>query len=206
MIAGAQRAGFAHTRNDPSVVAALREFVHILHRDPQRQRVVVCAARKSVEHFQYRRTAVPRRMYRAGRDVVAVHGRYRNERGRTNADLGKKFREIAADPVIARAVVADEVDFVDQYGNLRDPEHFEHIPVPSGVFADALRRVDDEQCRLCPGCAGDHVFEKFDMSGRVDDDVFPLFRFKEAACRVDGDPLRPFVLQSVEQERVFKRL
>ena len=206
VITGPQCTGFTHTRDNPSVVAALGEFVHVLHRDPQRQRIVVGTADKSVEHFQYGRAVVPGGVRRVCGNVVAVHGRDRDIRRRFDADFRKKFREIPADLVVARTVVADQVDLVHEYGDLRDPEHFEHIAVPSGIFADSLRRVDDEQCRLCPGRAGDHILEKFDMPGCVDDDVFPFFRFKEAARRIDGDPLRPLVLQCVQQKRVFKRL
>ena len=76
----------------------------------------------------------------------------------------------------------------------------------AGVFADPLRRVDHEQGGVRAGGPGDHIFEEFDVPGRVDDDVFPFFRLEEAARRVDGDPLRALVLQGVEEEGVFKRL
>ena len=67
-------------------------------------------------------------------------------------------------------------------------------------------RVDDEQRRLGARRAGDHVFQKFDVSRGVDDEIIPLRRLEEAARRVDGDALTALVLERVEKEGVLERL
>ena len=76
----------------------------------------------------------------------------------------------------------------------------------AGIFLDAARSVDHHKRGLGAGSAGDHVFEKFNVAGRVDDDVPALVRLEEAARRVDRDALILLVVQRVEQEGVLERL
>ena len=76
----------------------------------------------------------------------------------------------------------------------------------AGVLLHAAGGVDDHERRLSAGRAGDHVFEKFDVTGRVDDDVPALVGFEEAAGGVDGDALILLIVQRVEQESILKGL
>lgn len=66
----------------------------------------------------------------------------------------------------------------------------------AGIFLDAARSVDHHKRGLGAGSAGDHVFEKFNVAGRVDDDVPALVRLEEAARRVDRDALILLVVRA----------
>ena len=76
----------------------------------------------------------------------------------------------------------------------------------AGVFLHAARRVDHHERCLGAGSAGDHVFEKFNVAGRVDDDVPALFGLEEAARGVDRDALVLLVVERVEQKCVLEGL
>ena len=54
--------------------------------------------------------------------------------------------------------------------------------------------------------AGHHVLEELDVSRRVDDDVVTPGALEEDTGRINGDPLRLFILERIEQEGVLERL
>ena len=76
--------------------------------------------------------------------------------------------------------------------------------MPFGLFLDPFLRVDKEQCGLGSRGPRDHIFEKFLMSGGVDDDVLAVLPMKERAGRVDRDALLLFFEEGVKQKGIFK--
>ena len=86
------------------------------------------------------------------------------------------------------------------------PSMPEQVAVAAGVFLDAFVGVDDQDGGFGMGGAGDHVFDEFDVAGRVDDDVVALGGLEEDAGGVDGDGHGLFVFEGVDQEGVFEGL
>ena len=121
-------------------------------------------------------------------------------------DLCEKFGELRDDGTVDLLGIADEIHFVHEHRHLPDAEHRKEVAVAAGVFLDAARSVDHHERGLGAGSAGDHVLEKFNMAGRVDDDVPALVGLEEAARRVDRDALILLVVQRVKKEGILERL
>ena len=69
-----------------------------------------------------------------------------------------------------------------------------------GLGEDPFTRVDEDDRNIGGGGAGDHVTGVLLMPWSVGDDIFALFGREEAVGDVDGDPLLPLTLQSVDQQ------
>ncbi len=74
------------------------------------------------------------------------------------------------------------------------------------LFLNALFRVDHEKRDVSVGGAGNHVFKKFFVTRRVDDDVVSLFCFEKHLRHVNRDALIALFFQSIQQKREFKTL
>ena len=206
LIARAETSGLERSGHDAALVAALGEFVNALHRHAQRAVFRARHGDEGVHLLEHRGAEVPRRAIAADGDVVALHAAHGDERRGRDVDFGEKFGELRDDGAVDLLGVADEIHFVHEHRHLTDAEHGEKVPVTAGVFLHAARGVDHHERGLGAGSAGDHVFEKFNVAGRVDDDVPALVRLEEAARRVDRDALILLVVQRVEQEGVLERL
>jgi hypothetical protein len=77
--------------------------------------------------------------------------------------------------------------------------------VAPGVFLDPFARIDHQECRFGAGGAAHHVLKELDVPRRVDDHIRPAAGVKEHPRRVDGDSLRPLVLERVEQKGILER-
>ncbi len=72
------------------------------------------------------------------------------------------------------------------------------------MLLDTVAGVDHQQCGFRIGGAGDHVFNKFAMAGRVDDDVIAQFGAKPDLRGIDGDALVALRLEGIHQEGPFE--
>ena len=63
-------------------------------------------------------------------------------------------------------------------GDLANAEQIEQIAVAAGLLLHPFIRVDEEEGGLGIGRAGHHVFEKFLVARRINNDLLPLFRLK----------------------------
>ena len=131
---------------------------------------------------------------------------HRDDRRRLQADRVEERPELARERVECFLAIADEIHLVDHDGDLTHAEHREQIGVTPCVLLDPFAGVEHEQRRLRPRGARHHVLQELDVARRVEDEIAALRRAEEHARRVDRDPLRPLVLERVEQERVLERL
>ena len=121
-------------------------------------------------------------------------------------DFCEKIGKLRDDGAVDLLGIADEIHFVHEHRHLADTEHRKEIPMAAGVFLHAARSVDHHERCLGAGSAGDHVFEKFNVAGRVNDNVPALFGLEEAARGVDRDALVLLVVERVEQKCVLEGL
>ena len=65
-----------------------------------------------------------------------------------------------------------------QYSDLADAQQIKKVTMAAGVFLHPFMGINEQQRRLGIGRAGDHVFQKLLVAGRVNDDVLALFGLK----------------------------
>ncbi len=190
---------------DSPVVASFCEFVDILDREAEGKIARRGRTLQRVELIQHRGTIIPRHFgLSAIRNIESVHGADRDEPERMNIKSPQEFFVFGAQRVEDLPVVADQVHLVDERDQLPDSQHGDDVAVPARVFLDAFTRVNQNERRLGAGGSGDHVAQKLDVSGSVNQDVAPTRGLEEASRRVDRDSLGLLILQGVEQEGVFE--
>jgi hypothetical protein len=81
----------------------------------------------------------------------------------------------------------------------RTPSKMEEITVASGVLLHAFVGINQQQCGLGIGGAGDHVFQELLVTRGIDDDVLAFGRSKPDLSRVDGDVLVTLGLERVHE-------
>ena len=120
-------------------------------------------------------------------------------------DLFQEFRIFFFDVFKYFPVISHQVHFVHKYGYLPDSQHGQEISVSSCIFLYPVGGVDHQQRRFRTGSACYHIFQKFNMSWSVYNNIISFFRLEKTSCCVNGDSLGLLVFQSVQQKRVFKR-
>src|SRR6185312_12589265 len=200
-VAGREVTGFNAARHDAAVV----EFVDRLHRQPQRELFQWPRRFEPVDCFDHGRSAIPADPRRQFGDAVAVARGNRNDCGRRYAKAGQVRGNLVADFPESVSAEIDAVHLVDDNRDLPDPEQVQQIAVTSGLVAHAFQRVDDQHRAVRLRGAGDHVAQKFGVTGRVDQHDVARAGAEADLRGVDGDALVALGLQRIEQERPFER-
>ena len=98
----------------------------------------------------------------------------------------------AFDLAEARFGIIDEVHFVDHDEELPHTEQAQQIGVALRLFLHAFIGGDHKHGRVRIRRAGDHVFQKFLVTGRIDNHVIPFRGFERNLSGIDGDVLLLF--------------
>ena len=126
--------------------AAVVEAIDILDWEPQRLVRGRLGQLKCVQRFQHGRPLPPRHVRAARGDVVAVPGRDRNEAlGAPARRICRKARYSALDLLEPRLVVAFQVHFVHQHGDLADAQQIQQVAVAARVLLHAFVGVNQQQ-------------------------------------------------------------
>src|SRR4051794_26639238 len=119
--------GLEHPTGDlagvPAVVVelvALRAY-DVLHREAGVDQVAVGGDVDVLEVVHQRRAVVPRRVLRAGHDVVALERRDRDDLEVGDRQLRRERRELLVDPLVDLLGPVDEVHLVDREQEVRHP-------------------------------------------------------------------------------------
>ena len=66
-----------------------------------------------------------------------------------------------------------------------------------GIFLDPFMRVDDQKRGLGAGRPADHIFQEFDVTRGIDDDVIAFGGFEKAPGGIDRDSLGLLIFKCV---------
>ena len=123
-----------------------------------------------LEVVEQRRALVPGHLLRALDDVLAVHGRRRDEGHVGRLQPRAELAELLLDLLEARLRVADQVHLVDAHDQVPDAEQRRDERVPAGLLDHALAGVDQDHREVGGRGARDHVARVALVARGVGDD------------------------------------
>jgi hypothetical protein len=182
----------------------LVEAINVLDTKAQRKIEIRFSRLEQVERFQNRRTPIPLHPLARLRDVLTRFRGRGNERTRFERKIDEELAVFALDLRESLLRKLCQIHFVDDDDQLADPEQTQQIGVPPALFAHPFVCCDHENGCIGARRARDHVFQKFLVARRVDDDVVAARRPKRNLRRVDRDVLFLLLEQSIEQKRELK--
>ena len=182
------------------VVVGLRAY-DVLHREAGVDQVAVGGDVDVLEVVHQRRAVVPRRVLRAGHDVVALEGRDRDHHEVGDRQLGRELPELVVDPLVGLLRPLDEVHLVDRQDEVGDPQQRQQHGVPAALLGQALAGVDEHEAEVGGRGAGDHVPGVLDVPRGVGDDELAGRGREVAVGHVDGDALLALGAEPVGQQR-----
>ncbi len=205
LLAGTDRTRLDRTRDDPAVISISRKFINILNRHPERLAVLFFLAFEFIKHLKDAHAVIPRHLIARPHDILTLKRAGWQNKSRLNIDLLQKSQIFFFHLLIYFLAVIHQIHFIDHNRDLTDPKHREHIRMPPRILLDTFFGINHQKRRLRTRSACYHIFQEFDMSRRVQNDIIPFFRFEKTPRRIDRNSLRLLVLQGIEQKRVFKR-
>ena len=94
----------------------------------------------------------------------------------------------------------NQIHFVHAHHYLFDSQQRSHIRVTDSLLHNAVAGIDQNHRQIGRGCSGNHISGIFNMSRRVGNDEFTLWRGKIAVRHIDGDSLLTFGTESVGEQ------
>jgi len=100
----------------------------------------------------------------------------------------------------ALLAVVDEVHLVDGDDEIANPQQAHQERVAPCLGQHPFAGVDQDNGQLGRAGPGDHVSGVLLMPRRIGDDIFALVGSEKPVSDIDGDPLLPLALQTVDQK------
>ena len=135
---------------------------------------------------------MPRQSFAVRGNVFSKSGRRRNENTRLQIQRLQELAVFVFDLAKAGFGIIRQVHFVDYNAELLHTEQAQQIGVALRLFLHAFIGGDHKHGRVRVRRAGDHVFQKFLVTGRIDNHVIPFRGFERNLSGIDGDVLLLF--------------
>ena len=199
-------AGPEDTTGHPAGIAAIVGLTgglgpdHPLDGQPGIDQVAVRGDVDLLEVVEERCPFVPGHIARALDHIVALERRDGDEAEVGHVQPAGEGRELLADRLEHVAVVTDQVHLVDAQEEVGNPEQRGQEGVTTGLFHDALARVDQHDGQVGGRIPRHHVPGVLDVAGGVGDDELPGRGGEVAVGHIDGDPLLALGPQTVGEE------
>ena len=99
------------------------------------------------------------------------HAGDRHDRRQFDPEFFEQAAEIGFDLAEPDRIEIDGIHLGHGNRDLANTEQMQQITMTTGLFAHAFIGIDDNQCGIAPGRAGDHVLKEFPVAGGVDQHI-----------------------------------
>ncbi len=178
---------------------------HQLHRKPQRRATHAHRHRNSLQILQQRRPRIPRHIRAGLHHVVPGERADRNHLHALQPKMRGKRKELLADRVVLRLVVANQVHLVHRSHYMRNAQQRCNKRMPPRLREHALRAVDQHNRHISRRRARCHIARVLLMSRRIRDDELALGRRKIPVRHINRDALLAFSAKAIRQQRKINR-
>ena len=113
---------------------------------------------------------------------------------------------VGNDLLEALLAIPHQIHLVDGNDKIANPQETHQKRMAACLGQHALSGIDQDDRQVGGAGAGHHVAGILLMAGGVGDDIFALLGGEEPVSHIDGDPLFPFALQTVNQESEIELL